>query len=582
MSKAKTIFFGIVFTVLATVFLVLAAEVALFVGNKLFKIQRLSVLDENYVEVASEKIYPKYPNDYLKIAIFGGSAARGYNSERSFGDMLPIVLQGNLNGNKKIFIRNYAEDGRPFHRYGSELAVAAAARYDVLIIYAGTNEPLNYYDDIRYFVKPEFKKEIDLSKTPDIAAIDRLIEGRSENPVEDFFGRRSRLYSVAKRFTAKFASQMSMANGTKPVNKFRNARFNAFESKAIIPKTEQTKLAQAFAGDLKRVADEAKKYGAKVLLLPETPEELFSPTCSVLSESLAPALRASIQTSIKKAEHLYKTNQPTQATAILRDILQKTPDLAKALHLQGMIAFDSKRWPEAWKSLRAAIDNDCFPMRTLTSMHNAMYSVVGQHENAKIIDVLNEFRKLRIKGFTAQELYSDVVHPTMLGHYALALVAAKGLDQTGVSRVGESLDHKLADRLREAFQDIPTQLRVTNAERANAAFMQARWNLSFAFRAGNSEQYQEWARAHLHEYIKLVGESAEETSDAYLYLGLSYAIGRDYEQALRWLNEAHRRSSGRISHRYLNDVMATGDGVRSILEEASIEFDSKANKFHKR
>lgn len=581
MNTTKNIFFGIVFTILSTLVLVLGAEFALFVGNKALKVQRFSVINHSAVDVPASKLYPKHPEQYLKIAVFGGSAARGYNSERAFSDMLPSLLEGQVNGDKKVFVRNYAEDGRPFHRFEAELAVEAAPRYDVLIVYAGTNESLNYFDDIRYFLKPEHK-HVDLTAKPNITMMDRVAEGKSEEPVTDFFERKSRLYALALRITDSIKARLKPKSSSQATNYFRNAQFKVFEPNHVVSPSEREKLNQNFARDLKRVVEQAKTHGKKVVFMTETPDETFTPFCSVIEERLDSKRRGAIEAAFLEAQDFYEKKQPGKAETLLRGVLGQSPGLAAALHLQGLIAFDSERWPEAWKNFRAAIDNDCFPFRTLTPLHQTMSTVASQYDNVTVVDAAAFFRKLRQSAYSAEELFSDVVHPNILGHYVLALLVVKGMDQTGATHASESIDAKLNGDLRAAAQAMAEHLLVTQEERNTSDFYRARWNLSMAFRSGNSKKYLEWSRAQIKNYIKMVGDTSAEVGDGYMYLSLTYAVGGDTAQAVQWLNEAYRREPGRVMHRYATDVTATGNSIRSILDGASIEFDPKANAFHKR
>ena len=56
----------------------------------------------------------------LKIAVFGGSAAWGYTSERSISEIIAALLK-TQDEEIELYVANYAFAGSPFHRCQAEI-----------------------------------------------------------------------------------------------------------------------------------------------------------------------------------------------------------------------------------------------------------------------------------------------------------------------------------------------------------------------------------------------------------------------------------------------------------------------------
>jgi hypothetical protein len=63
--------------------------------------------------------YPANPDEYIKIAVFGGSAAAGEYAWRSFDTIVELELTNRF-PSQKLYIKNYARSGYPFHRHQAE------------------------------------------------------------------------------------------------------------------------------------------------------------------------------------------------------------------------------------------------------------------------------------------------------------------------------------------------------------------------------------------------------------------------------------------------------------------------------
>ena len=74
------------------------------------------------------------PVNVLRIAVFGGSAAAGYNSERSFSPILELELSDRY-PMVPVRVSNLARNSYPFYRHQAELLKSVIDDYDIFLIY---------------------------------------------------------------------------------------------------------------------------------------------------------------------------------------------------------------------------------------------------------------------------------------------------------------------------------------------------------------------------------------------------------------------------------------------------------------
>ena len=131
----------------------LLMEGALAVGERLTNDRRLLT-----VAARASLADRDYPARVLRMATFGGSAATGFNAESSFSQILELELSKRY-PEVPVRVTNLAMNGYPFYRHQAELLKSVIDDYDIFLVYAGNNEGWNYWDDVGFFRKEEFKDQ---------------------------------------------------------------------------------------------------------------------------------------------------------------------------------------------------------------------------------------------------------------------------------------------------------------------------------------------------------------------------------------------------------------------------------------
>jgi lysophospholipase L1-like esterase len=134
------------FTLFVIFLFFLLIELTFLVTYKITKSRYFETQHEyNIQRTFLEKLYPENNLNFFKdlksketkIAIFGGSSAKGWGSPINFAEFLLAI-------DPSIVIHNYAINGKPFAGFQSQVLKRILPYYDYIIIYAGHNEWLGH------------------------------------------------------------------------------------------------------------------------------------------------------------------------------------------------------------------------------------------------------------------------------------------------------------------------------------------------------------------------------------------------------------------------------------------------------
>ena len=129
------------YPILYLIIAILFIEIFIRILNFIFKFRIFTFSKTN-------KYYPIFPKRYIKIAIFGGSAAAGYSANINFASIIENELF-KLKTKKKIpYIMNFAASGQPLYKGQSIIAKKFIKYFDLIIVYSGNNENQWYVQEV--------------------------------------------------------------------------------------------------------------------------------------------------------------------------------------------------------------------------------------------------------------------------------------------------------------------------------------------------------------------------------------------------------------------------------------------------
>jgi len=134
---------------------------------------------------------------------------------------------------------------------------------------------------------------------------------------------------------------------------------------------------------------------------------------------------------VAKLKALVDEGEFDAAERMALDWRQKFGEDAMFMFLEGKIAYGRGDLASARRSLRRAADMDPYPWRAL-SEQNAFIRELAREDGVELVDIEAAFTNWTPGGLVGFNLVSDNVHPTPLGSALIALEVAKGLRRAGL------------------------------------------------------------------------------------------------------------------------------------------------------
>ena len=142
------------------IFFLIFLLVVIYLSNKILWYLGKKTGRNCFNKIQNNLYYPLLPSNYYKIAIYGGSAAAGYNALINFSTILNHELNLSRINNKKTFVMNFASAGMPFHEGQALIAKKFMDYFDLTIIYSGNNEQQWFLQNIIGAGCENYKKSI--------------------------------------------------------------------------------------------------------------------------------------------------------------------------------------------------------------------------------------------------------------------------------------------------------------------------------------------------------------------------------------------------------------------------------------
>ena len=132
----------------------------------------------------------------------------------------------------------------------------------------------------------------------------------------------------------------------------------------------------------------------------------------------APSARRSRATFVKQRASV---RRPIRARSIelYRTLLDRQPGFAETHYRLGLLLDHAGAWDEAYRHYVAARDLDGLPMRCLSSFQQ-VYRDVAAKQQCILVDGQELFHAIGPHGLLDDHLFHDAMHPSLLGHIALA------------------------------------------------------------------------------------------------------------------------------------------------------------------
>lgn len=337
--------------------------------------------------------------DEVTVTVLGGSSAEGmpYNEWLSVGQIVAWQL-GRALPSRRFRVERLAHWGHSLADQHRRLA-ASRRRPDVLIVYSGHNE---------------FSSNISWSR--------RVAHYRDERPtavwtLEEGAARVSPLCALIHETAEKHRVATPPRGSLAPP---------LVDVPAYTPEEYDARLAQ-----FRRRLEEIVAFGERiraltVLIIPPANDADFDPNRSALSPGTSRAARAEFAREfldVRRSEE----SDPARAIERYRELLRRQPGFAETHYRLGRLLAQAGDWEAAYRRFASARDLDGLPLRCLSAFQQVYRDVAARHRGAILIDGQALFHAIGRHGLLGDDLFHDVMHPSLRGHIALAQAVLEAL-----------------------------------------------------------------------------------------------------------------------------------------------------------
>lgn len=544
-------------------FLLVFFELFLFFTYKVTNNQKLNVIADN--------TYPRNPKNYIKIAIFGGSSAMGYGTERSFTDILEFELVRRY-PKSKFYIKNYARSGYPFHRHQAEILKKVIDKYDYFLIYSGHNELHNYLDDTGYFRYPKYKSNKQLIPI-------EVFE--NENVLLNFLERKSRTYAIIVKF--KNLVNEKFRRSQDKFLKYRNIQ--EFASRSALPQEEIKKIINNYGKDLEEIGKLADRKNKQVVISSVPVNEMWKPNYSKLNPDLPGKAKKDFYKYFKLGVNNYNAENYSQAINYFEAARKIDAEVAIVNYFIGRSYYSLNDLEKAHFFLRKSSDNEGIPFRALSPLRDVQKSVSEKYANLYFVDTIDDYYRFLENGIEYNELFLDFQHPSFMGHIIISnnfLTKLSNLQPLNINGSRQKIykNHD-AKKLRSLFSNYWENLNVTEDEVSKNALMISKWHLGMSDFSAYPDEYLEVAEDYILKFYLRSEKTDDDKAMLWLFRGLisSKNFKNDKQKVADYLNKANKFSPKYIQDIVNNKELVAGEYVANFLKRKGIIFSKKQNKY---
>jgi len=494
-------------------------EVLFYVSNLVTKRTVFDVL------IHPEKsTYPFYNStDYIKIAVFGGSSSAGYNSVINFTDIVRHELKKTY-PLVKFYIKNYAQNGNPFHLRQAEIVKNVIEKYDILLIYAGHNEHMHYT------YKGKFSK---LEKVPEF-----------DSSIVGFFEENSRTYAIiikTKKIILEYINNYQVDATTFEID--LSTQFDYFTDTIVFPKIEKEKFVNNFDNDLIQIALLAKKHKKQVYVSSARSNLEYWPMVSVYSKKLNNEEQSKfIEIYNSGLDYYLKGNYNK---AILHLIKTKLIDdeVAVVDYLIGSSFMKMNRIQDGYNYLNASIDYDGFPVRSINAIDDAVKETSNKYSSMHYINTKEVFFNAVNSSIPFDILFSDFQHPAKLGHVLIAYTFLKKISNHPLLKKYKNHKTDFLIHSKDDYQQAVNKYTpfVSLWQNPYNAYMIARWHIGELY-PSHANDYINAAGKNLNAYFNLSNKTNKDKSLYLLLYSIVFARKGNLSKSLVLANDSIKSS----------------------------------------
>jgi hypothetical protein len=358
-------------------------------------LRRLPALPVHFAE-------PTYPASEVSIVVIGGSSALGvpYEDWLSVGTIVGRELEQIIPA-YRFRVEVLAERGATLEDMHLKLS-RLTHKPDVLIVYSGHNEFLArftlanqvfYYDD--------------------------------ERSLAYRWGRLERLNRVSPLLT--LVRENLERQRVRVIPSLSLGTLDRAVGRPVCEPARAAQIVADFQQRLEAIVSHCERIGCLPVLLIPPGNDAADPSRSYVTPSTRADVRHALGRWMETIRQL-ESHDPARAVAAYRHVISEHPGFAHAHYRLARLLESAGSFSEANNHYILARDHDGLPLRCLSVLETVYHTVAQQHAaSVLLVDGPAILRARSRHGILDDELFHDLVHPTLTGHVALAQAVLAGL-----------------------------------------------------------------------------------------------------------------------------------------------------------
>ena len=346
--------------------------------------------------------FPDPPGDrQIDLVMVGESSAQGVPFQKWLSiDRIVAWQLGRVMPGRPIGLISLARSGETLEQQHKRL-MQLERRPDLVIIYCGHNE---------------FKARFSATKRPDYYCDDQL-PITLQILIESIEGLSPLCGLIAETGEKCRISIPPSSDSTRDLIDV-----------PVYSAAEYTTLLADFRRRLEAMVSYTERVGAiPVLIVPTANDAGYEPNRSFLPPSASHSEREAFGSEFLAACRL-EEQDPAASIFRFRELLKSQPGFAESHYRLARLLERAGALDEAYFHYVAARDHDGFPMRCPTPFQDAYREVASRH-GCLLIDGQAYYRRIGRRGQLDDELFVDMMHPSLRGYIALSQAVLRAQSQ---------------------------------------------------------------------------------------------------------------------------------------------------------
>jgi len=298
-----------------------------------------------------------------------------------------------------------------------------------------------------------------------------------------------------------------------------------------------------YRNDLEEIAQLAQDHN-KVVLISSIPiNEKIRPLFSVLSNQIGKEATDNFHEYYRNGLEQFHSGNFDRAISYFSEANNIDDHVAIINYYLGHSYIRKGNINKGRAFLRKSFDDDGLPRRALSLIREIMMEMTQKSAQLHFVDSEKRFFEALDRGYTYDELFIDIQHPSLLGHTIIAhnfLCALAQLQPTiqQTKQQSECLDFS-STNFRELASFYKKELNLQQSEELILAYLIARWHINMSQLTAYQEDFLSVAEDEINKFFKLSEKTKQDKAVKLFFQAMIDGQRGFRDKSLLLANQAH-------------------------------------------